>query len=292
MSVVTHIVAEVFAHFTRPQRPGELYLAGSTDSRNDVSHQYQPPIARELRRLRGSEIWLAMNREGTTVARCTVERLLGELDLRGAVGGRIKRTTIVEPAGERPADLVSRRFAPAAPNRLRVAGITYVSTWSGWVYVAFVVDAYARRIIGWRTSTSMTTALVLDAIEHAIWIREHVGRGVKDVFHHADREARYTSIALTERLAEAGIQPSVGAVGFSYDNAPAKTINGLFKIEVINHVAPGAALNRSSARPLNGSTGSLTAVSTGDAVKSHRPRREAAYCSRQLAQYTAELSRQ
>lgn len=136
------------------------------------------------------KVWLALNREGVAVARCTVERLMGELGLRGAVRGRIKRTTLADPAGERPADLVGRRFAPAAPNRLWVADITYVSTWSGWVYVAFVVDAYARRIIGWRTSTSMTTALVLDAIEHAIWTRERAGWNVKDVVHHTDRGAQ------------------------------------------------------------------------------------------------------
>jgi putative transposase len=115
---------------------------------------------------------------------------MGELGLRGAVRGRIKRTTIADPLCERPADLVSRRFAPAAPNRLWVADITYVSTWTGWVYVAFVVDAYARRIIGWRTSTSMTTALVLDAIEQAIRTRERTGWDVKDVVHHSTHPSR------------------------------------------------------------------------------------------------------
>lgn len=175
------------------------------------------------------KVWLQLNREGIRVARCTVERLMRELGLRGAVRGRVKRTTIADPAAPRPVDLVQRRFAPLAPNRLWVADITYVSTWSGWVYVAFVVDAYARRILGWRTSTSMTTALVLDAIEHAIWTREREGWNVKDVVHHHDRGSQYTSIAFSERLAEAGIQPSVGAVGSSFDNALAETIIGLFK---------------------------------------------------------------
>ena len=184
------------------------------------------------------KVWLQLNREGIEVARCTVERLMQQLGLRGAVRGRVKRTTIGDPAAQRPQDLVQRKFAPAAPNRLWVADMTYVSTWSGWVYVAFVIDAYARRIIGWRTGTTMTTELVLDAIEHAIWTRERAGWDVKDVVHHTDRGAQYTSIAFTERLAEAGIQPSVGAVGSSYDNALAETINGLYKTEVIKPRGP------------------------------------------------------
>lgn len=184
------------------------------------------------------KVWLALNRDGIRVARCTVERLMRRLGLQGAVRGTVKRTTNADPAAPRPADLVRRRFAPAAPNRLWVADITYVSTWSGWVYIAFVVDAYARRIIGWRTATSMTAVLVLDAIEHAIWTRERAGWDVHDVVHHNDRGSQYTSIAFTERLADAGIQPSVGAVGSSYDNALAETINGLYKTELIKPRAP------------------------------------------------------
>ncbi|WUI71041.1 IS3 family transposase [Nocardia sp. NBC_00403] len=184
------------------------------------------------------KVWLQLNRERIRVARCTVERLMRELGLRGAVRGRVKRTTIADPAAPRPADLVQRRFAPTAPNRLWVADITYVRTWSGWVYVAFVVDAYARRILGWRTGTSMTTALVLDAIEHAIWTRERDGWDVKDVVHHTDRGSRYASIAFSERLVDAGIHPSVGAVGSSYDNALAETINGLYKTELIKPRGP------------------------------------------------------
>jgi putative transposase len=175
------------------------------------------------------KVWPQLNREGHRVARCTVERLMRELGLRGVSRGRDKRTTIPDPAAERPADLVQRRFAPTAPNRLWVADITYVSTWSGWVYVAFVIDAYARRIIGWRTATSMTTPLVLDAIEHAIWTRERAGWNVKDVVHHTDRGPPRQSIAFSERLGEAGIQPSVGAVGSSFDNALAETITACTK---------------------------------------------------------------
>jgi putative transposase len=185
------------------------------------------------------KVWLALNREGIAVARCTVERLMAELELTGAVRGKTKRTTIADPTAPRPADLVQRRFAPPAPNRLWVADLTYVSTWSGFAYVAFVVDAYARRILGWRVATTMTTAMVLDAIEHAIWTRQQEGAfDLKGVVHHTDRGSQYTSIRFTERLAEAGIQPSVGAVGSSYDNALAETINGLYKTELIKPRKP------------------------------------------------------
>ncbi len=134
------------------------------------------------------KVWLALNREGITVARCTVERLMAELGLTGALRGKTKRTTIADPTAPRPADLVQRRFAPPAPNRLWVADLTYVSTWSGFAYVAFVVDAYARRILGWRVASTMATSMVLDAIEQAIWTRQQEGTlDLKDVIHHTDR---------------------------------------------------------------------------------------------------------
>jgi putative transposase len=185
------------------------------------------------------KVWLALNREGIAVARCTVERLMTQLGLTGAVRGKAKRTTIADPAAARPADLVSRQFGPPAPNRLWVADLTYVSTWSGFAYVAFVIDAYARRILGWRVAATMATSMVLDAIEHAIWTRQQDGIfDLKDVIHHTDRGSQYTSIRFTERLAEAGIQPSVGAAGSSYDNALAETINGLYKTELIKPRKP------------------------------------------------------
>jgi putative transposase len=185
------------------------------------------------------KVWLALNREGTTVARCTVERLMAELGLAGATRGKSRRTTIADPAAARPADLVQRQFAPPAPNRLWVADLTYVSTWSGFAYVAFVVDAYARRILGWRVASTMATSMVLDAIEQAIWTRQQEGvLDLKDVVHHTDRGSQYTSIRFSERLAQAGIQPSVGAVGSSYDNALAETINGLYKTELIKPRKP------------------------------------------------------
>jgi putative transposase len=185
------------------------------------------------------KVWLALNREGMTVARCTVERLMRELGLTGAIRGKTKRATIADPAAAHPADLVQRQFAPPAPNRLWVADLTYVSTWSGFAYVAFVVDAYARRILGWRVAATMATSMVLDSIEQAIWTRrqERV-LDLKDVVHHTDRGSQYTSIKFTDRLTEAGIQPSVGAVGSSYDNALAETINGLYKTELIRPRKP------------------------------------------------------
>ena len=134
------------------------------------------------------KVWLALNREGLCVARCTVERLMGELGLSGAVRGKARRTTIADPTAPRPADLVGRRFAPPAPNRLWVADLTYVSTWSGFAYVAFVTDAYARRILGWRVAATMATSMVLDAIEQAIFTRQREGVfDLKDVVHHTDR---------------------------------------------------------------------------------------------------------
>jgi putative transposase len=185
------------------------------------------------------KVWLALNREGIEVARCTVERLMAELGLTGAVRGTVKRTTLADPTATRPADLVRRRFGPPAPNRLWVADLTYVSTWSGFAYVAFVTDAYARRILGWRVAATMTTAMVLDSIEQAIWTRQQEGvLDLKDVVQHTDRGSQYTSIRFAERLAEAGIQPSVGAVGSSYDNALAETINGLYKTELIKPRKP------------------------------------------------------
>jgi len=185
------------------------------------------------------KVWLALNREGIGVARCTIERLMTELGLSGAIRGKARKTTIADPAAVRPADLVQRRFGPPAPNRLWVADLTYVSTWSGFAYVAFVVDAYARRILGWRVAATMATSMVLDAIEQAIWSRQREGViDLKDVVHHTDRGSQYTSIRFTERLAETGIQPSVGAVGSSYDNALAETINGLYKTELIKPRKP------------------------------------------------------
>jgi putative transposase len=183
--------------------------------------------------------WLALNREGIPVARCTVERLMNELGLVGAKRGRRVRTTAADTAAPRPADLVERNFNPPAPNRTWVADFTYVPTWSGMVYVAFVIDAYSRRILGWRAATSMKTALVLDALEQAIWARQQAGITEFDgLVHHNDAGSQYTSIAFTERLAQTGAAPSVGSVGDAFDNALAESMIGLFKTELIKPGGP------------------------------------------------------
>jgi putative transposase len=226
------------------------------------------------------------------VARCTVERLMRTHGLRGAVRGKVKRTTVADPAAERAGDLVNRNFEPAAPDRLWVADMTYVSTWSGWVYVGFIVDAFARRILGWRCGTSMSTQLVLDALEQAVWTRERVGASLSSVVAHTDRGSQYVSIRYTERLAQAGIAASVGTVGDSFDNALAETINGLYKTELIKPRAPWRTLD-------------AVEIATAEWVEWFNHRRlyehcgdippveaEEHYYAQQSAQPTAELSHQ
>ena len=182
------------------------------------------------------KVWRALNREGLAVARCTVARLMGELGLRGVVRGRRAKTTLAAKEPVRPADRVNRVFEASRPNALWVADLTYVATWRGFVYVAFVVDAYARRIVGWRVSDSLHTDLALDALEQALYDRAVGPEGA--LVHHSDRGTQYLSIRYTERLAEAGIEPSVGRVGDSYDNALAESIIGLYKTEVIRQRGP------------------------------------------------------
>jgi len=184
------------------------------------------------------KVWRQLNREGTKVARCTIERLMRRMGLEGAVRGRKARTTIPAETGPQPADLVMRDFTAVRPNQLWVADLTYVATWCGFVYVAFVIDAFARRIVGWRVSSSLRADIALDALEQALWAR---GRG-DGLVHHSDRGGQYVSIRYSERLAEAGIEPSVGSVGDSYDNALAETVIGLYKTEVINRRGPWCSL--------------------------------------------------
>ena len=182
------------------------------------------------------KVWRQLKREGFDVARCTVERLMRELGLEGAIRGKPVRTTVSDKAAPCPLDRVNRRFHAPAPNMLWVSDFTYVATWAGFVYVAFVIDAYARRIVGWRVSRAAHAGFVLDALEQALHDRRPVRRG--GLVHHSDRGSQYLSIKYTERLAEAGIEPSVGSVGDSYDNALAETINGLYKAEVIHRRGP------------------------------------------------------
>ena len=182
------------------------------------------------------KVWRQLNREGVAVARCTVERLMRQLGLQGVRRGKAVRTTIPDPKAPCPLDRVNRQFRAERPNQLWVSDFTYVSTWQGWVYVAFVVDVFSRRIVGWRQSSSMHTEFVLDALEQALYDRKPSEDG--GLVHHSDRGSQYLSIRYSERLAEAGIEPSVGSRGDSYDNALAETINGLYKAEVIHRRGP------------------------------------------------------
>ncbi len=187
------------------------------------------------------KVWRQLNREGFGVARCTTERLMRRMGLQGAVRGRSKRTTIHDEGDHRPADLVDRNFVASRPNQLWVADLTYVASWSGFVYVAFVVDVFSRFIVGWRASTSLRTDLALDALEQAIWARDL--NGTERLVHHSDRGSQYLSIRYTERLAQAGIEPSVGSRGDSYDNALAETMIGLYKTELIRRRGPWKSLD-------------------------------------------------
>ena len=181
------------------------------------------------------KVWRQLQREGLQVARCTVERLMGELGIAGVVRGKAKRTTIGDQQAPRPADLVERQFTSPAPNRLWVADLTYVRTWSGFVYAAFVIDAFSRMIVGWQLATHLRTDLALDALEMAIWRRDTQLDGL---VHHSDRGGQYLAIRYTERLAEAGAVTSVGSRGDSYDNALAESTIGLYKTELIRRRGP------------------------------------------------------
>jgi putative transposase len=192
----------------------------------------------EHRQVYGADkVWAQLQREGTPVARCTVERLMRDLGLRGVVRGKPSvRTTVSDDASDRPLDLVARQFRAPAPNRLWVADLTYVKTHSGWVYVAFVVDVCSRFVVGWQASRSLRTDLALDALEMALWARR--AAPLAGLIHHSDRGVQYLAIRYTERLAEAGVVPSVGSRGDSYDNALAESFNGLYKTESIRHRGP------------------------------------------------------
>ena len=186
------------------------------------------------------KVWRQLGREGKKVARCTVARLMRRMGLQGVVRGREVRTTVSNPAVVCPLDRVNRQFHAPRPNALWLSDFTYVATWQGFVYVAFVIDAFARRIVGWRVSRTAHASFVLDALEQALHERRPVqGTGL---VHHSDRGVQYVSIRYTERLADAGIEPSVGSVGDSYDNALAETINGLYKTEVIRRRGPWRSL--------------------------------------------------
>ncbi len=188
------------------------------------------------------KVWRQLNREGITVAKCTVRRLMRQLGIQGVTRGRaFTTTTKPDEMLARPRDLVDRDFTATGPNELWVSDLTYVATWSGFTYVAFVIDVYSRRIVGWRASTSLRTDLALDALEQAIWDR--LDDDPQRLVHHSDAGSQYLSIRYTERLAEAGIEPSVGSVGDSYDNALAESVIGLYKTEVIRQRGPWRGLD-------------------------------------------------
>ena len=180
------------------------------------------------------KIWRQLHREGEVVARCTVARLMKTLGLQGVVRGKRWKTTVADDLAARPVDHVRRQFAAEQPNRLWVADFTYVSTWSGVVFTAFVTDVFSRMIVGWRVSRNMKADFVLDALEQAL----HARKGLDGLIHHSDRGSQYLSIRYTERLAEEGLVASVGSVGDSYDNALAETIIGLYKTELIEQQRP------------------------------------------------------
>ena len=213
----------------------------------------RPPAARALRDARlkveiervykanfsvygARKVWRQLSREGIAVGRDRVARLMRELGIAGVVRGKPKRTTIPAEAEQRPADLVERDFTAPAPNRLWVADLTYVATWAGFAYVAFIIDAFSRMIVGWRVHTTLRAELALDALEMAIWARQDTA--LEGLVHHNDRGAQYLSIRYTQRLAEEGAVASVGSKGDSYDNALAEAVNGLYKAELIRRQGP------------------------------------------------------
>ncbi len=185
------------------------------------------------------KIYRQLRREGHEVARCTVQRLMGELGIVGLVRGKSRRTTIAGAQTDRPADLVGRNFHAPVPNRLWVADLTYIRTWSGWVYAAFVIDVYSRMVVGWQIATHLRTDLALDALEMALWRRgQEKSADLSELVHHSDRGVQYLAIRYTERLADTGAVASVGSRGDSYDNALAESFNGLFKAELIRRNGP------------------------------------------------------
>jgi putative transposase len=243
--------------------------------------------ARKVRfvRLFGADkLWLHLRGLGHDVARCTVERLMTQMGVSGVVRGKKPRTTIADEAANRPPDLVDRRFLASSPNRLWVADFTYVATRSGTVYVAHIVDVFSRRVIGWKAATTMTTPLVLDALEMAMWARRTEGvTDLTGLVHHNDAGTQYTSIAFTQALIEAGIDASVGSVGDAYDNALAETHMGLFKSELIGSYGPWQGLHDveaatldwvdwfNTARP-HGSIQDLTPIQAEQTHYTHRTR--------------------
>jgi transposase InsO family protein len=227
-----------YAHVAKRVDPSRLSARARRDAA--LKDEVQRVFEANFRVYGVRKVWRQLQREGFDVARCTVARLMRAMGLEGVIRGRTVRTTVSDKAAPCPLDHVNRQFHAPRPNALWVSDFTYVATWTGFVYVAFVIDAYARRIVGWRASRTAHASFVLDALEQALHDRRPVqGNGL---IHHSDRGSQYVSIKYTERLAEAGVEPSVGSIGDSYDNALAETINGLYKAEVIHRRGPWRTL--------------------------------------------------
>jgi putative transposase len=242
-------ICDVLAETDAPIAPSTYYAA-----------QSRPPSARsrrdaeltgEIRRIHtenygvygARKVHAALGREDFTVARCTVERLMRQAGLRGVIRAKSPRTTRPAPETDRPADLVERQFTATAPNQLWVADITYIKTFSGWVYAAFVIDVFSRMVVGWQVATSLYTELALEALEMAIWRRRHTDGDLAGLIHHSDRGVQYRAIRYTERLEEADAVASVGSRGDSYDNALAEAFNSLFKAELIRNRGPWTGID-------------------------------------------------
>jgi len=242
-------ICRVLSEHGCPIAPSTYYAAKSRPTCDRVIRDAE--LLTQIRRVHADnygvygarKVWLQLHRENILVARCTVERLMKANGLHGVVRGAKIRTTKPDRAAARPEDLVERQFHARRPNQLWVVDFTYVATWVGFVYVAFCIDVFSRMITGWRAAKSMTTDLVLDALEMGIWQRQRVGHDLQGLVHHSDAGSQYTSIRYTERLVEAGARPSIGSVGDSYDNALAESIIGLFKTELIRRKGPWRGLD-------------------------------------------------
>lgn len=242
-------ICDVLAETDAPIAPSTYYAAHSRPpSARSMRDEH---LAEEISRIHADnygvygarKVHAALVREGHTVARCTVERLMRQAGLRGVIRAKSPRTTRPAPETDRPADLVERQFTATAPNQLWVADITYIRTLSGWVYAAFVIDVFSRMVVGWQVATSLYTDLALDALEMAIWRRRHTGADLAGLTHHSDRGVQYRAIRYTERLADEAAVASVGSRGDSYDNALAEAFNSLFKAELIRNNGPWTSIN-------------------------------------------------
>jgi putative transposase len=226
-SICTTLQVAPSTYYAARSRPPSRRALGDAALKPEISRVHESNFGVYGAR----KLWRQLRREGIHAGRDRVARLMGELGIAGVVRGKPKRTTIPAEVAQRPGDLVERRFRAVAPNRLWVADLTYVRTWSGFCYVAFIIDVFSRRIVGWRVSTSLRTDLALDALEMAIWACRD--EDLDGLVHHSDRGVQYLAIRYTERLAEAGAVASVGSKGDSFDNALAETVNGLYKTELI-----------------------------------------------------------